>query len=128
MTQLITNGIKIAIKTTYNGAIYRNENLFHAFSYYISIENRTKDSVQLLARFWEIYDALKPVEFVSGRGVVGKTPIITPHNFYTYKSNCFLMAQNGAMKGYFSMLNLQNNLDFQVPIPTFQLMAFPLLN
>ena len=89
MVQLITNGIKISVKTRYNGVIQQGLNKFNAFSYYISIENETTETVQLLERFWEISDALNDKEFVEGEGVVGQKPIIEPNEFYTYKSNCF---------------------------------------
>jgi ApaG protein len=128
MVELITNGIKISVKTRYNGIIQRNLNQYNAFSYYITIENVTKDSVQLLERFWEITDALNFKEFVEGEGVVGQKPIIEPNEFYTYKSNCFLLAGTGSMKGKFKMINKNSQELFEVTIPTFQLTTTPLLN
>lgn len=128
MVQLITNGIKISVKTRYNGTITQGENQYNAFSYYISIENETIDSVQLLERFWEISDALNDKEYVEGEGVVGQKPIIEPSEFYTYKSNCFLLASSGAMKGSFKMINKSSNEYFEVTIPIFQLTTTPLLN
>ena len=128
MVQLITNGIKISVKTRYNGAIQQGENEFNAFSYYISIENETTDTVQLLERFWEISDALNDKEYVAGEGVVGQKPIIEPNEFYTYKSNCFLLASAGSMKGRFKMVNKSTTEYFEVIIPTFQLTTTPLLN
>ena len=128
MTQLITNGIKISIKTRYNGLIQQGENQFNAFSYYISIENETADAVQLLGRFWEISDALNDKEYVEGEGVVGQKPIIEPREFYTYKSNCFLLADTGSMKGSFKMINKNTQEYFEVIIPTFQLTTTTLLN
>lgn len=128
MVELITNGIKISVKTRYNGIIQRNLNQYNAFSYYITIENETKDTVQLLERFWEITDALNFKEFVEGEGVVGQKPIIEPDGFYTYKSNCFLLASTGSMKGKFKMVNKSSSKNFEVTIPTFQLTTTPLLN
>jgi len=128
MEQLITNGIKISVKTRYNGVIEQGKNEFNAFSYYISIENETTDTVQLLERFWEISDALNDKEFVEGEGVVGQKPIIEPNEHYTYKSNCFLFAETGSMKGSFKMINKSTKEYFNVIIPTFQLTITPLLN
>ena len=128
MVELITNGIKISVKTRYNGIIQRNLNQHNAFSHYITIENATKDPVQLLERFWEITDALNFKEFVEGEGVVGQKPIIEPNDFYTYKSNCFLLAATGSMKGKFKMINKSTQQLFEVTIPTFQLTTTPLLN
>ena len=128
MIQQITNGIKIAVKTTFNGAVYRNDFLYHTFSYYISIENKTNENVQLLERFWEISDALNDTEFVEGEGVVGQTPILQPQEIYTYKSHCFLIGTSGAMKGYFTMINKTTSQVFKVTIPSFQLTATAVLN
>ena len=128
MVQLITNGIKISVKTRYNGKIDQGENQYNAFSYYISIENETIDTVQLLERFWEISDALNDKEFVAGEGVVGQKPILNPKGQYTYRSNCFLLGDTGSMKGTFKMINTKNNTLFQVIIPTFQLSTTSFLN
>lgn len=128
MVQLVTNGIKISVKTRYNGTIKQGANLFNAFSYYISIENKTLNTVQLLERFWEISDALNDKEFVEGEGVVGQKPIIEPNEYYTYQSNCFLTASSGAMKGSFKMVNKSTEEYFEVIIPVFQLTTTPLLN
>jgi len=128
MVQSITNGIKISVKTRYNGAVQQGEKEFNAFSYYISIENETTDTVQLLERFWEISDALNDKEYVEGEGVVGQKPILQPNEFYTYKSNCFLVAATGSMKGSFKMINKNTKEYFEVIIPTFQLTTTPLLN
>lgn len=128
MVQQITNGIKISVKTEFNGVIERGINSFNAFSYFITIENKTSDVVQLLERFWEISDALNEKEFVVGEGVVGQKPTLNPNEQYTYKSNCFLLGDSGSMKGTFKMINKKTNTLFQVIIPTFQLSTLPLLN
>ena len=128
MVQQITNGIKISIKTRYNGVVHRNQNSYNAFSYYITIENESNDIVQLLERTWEISDALNDKEFIQGEGVVGQKPILEPKEHYAYKSNCFLKASTGSMKGSFKMINKRTNRFFEVIVPTFQLTTIPLLN
>tara|TARA_R110002074_G_scaffold216822_3_gene387169 strand:+ start:145 stop:531 length:387 start_codon:yes stop_codon:yes gene_type:complete len=128
MIQQITNGIKISVKTEFNGVINRNLNTFNAFSYIINIENESSDVVQLLERFWEISDALNDKEFVVGEGVVGQQPILNPNEQYTYRSNCFLLGDSGSMKGTFKMINKKTNILFQVIIPTFQLTTTSFLN
>ena len=128
MEQKVTNGIKISVKTRYNGAVNKGDSEFQTFSYYITIENNTSDTVQLLDRFWEISDALNDKEFVEGEGVIGQKPILEPEGFYTYKSNCFLFSTSGSMKGNFTMINLETQKKFKVTIPTFQLTSTALLN
>ena len=128
MVQLITNGIKISVKTMYDGTIQRNQHVYHSFSYYITIGNESKESVQLKERCWHIFDSLNTIEIVEGDGVVGQTPILEPADVYTYKSHCILFGDAGSMSGYFTMINLVTSKTFQVKIPTFQLISPVVLN
>ncbi len=128
MFQQITKGIKISVKTIFNGKVRRGYDEYFAFSYYISIENNSRETVQLLERYWIIFDALNNTEFVEGEGVVGETPILKPNEGYNYRSNCFLLSNTGAMKGDYKMINLDTSEEFLVTIPTFQLTTTPTLN
>ncbi|AQS94899.1 Co2+/Mg2+ efflux protein ApaG [Polaribacter sp. BM10] len=128
MIELVTKGIKISVKTNYNGSSYRNNKLHHVFSYTISITNQSENKVKLTDRFWKIFDSQNQTEIVSGEGVVGQTPILEPNDHYTYKSGCFLTSNIGAMKGFYTMINLETYEQFKVYIPTFQLTTTALLN
>lgn len=128
MVRQITNGILVSVKTTYDGVMHRNNRTYHAFSYYVSIKNNSKDTVQLLERFWNIYDSLNDTEFIEGDGVVGQTPTLQPNNEYTYKSHCFLVSTFGAMKGFYKMYNPESGDEMMIAIPTFQLTASPQKN
>ena len=128
MFQQVTENIKISVKTTYNGTVPHGPLNYHAFSYFITIENNSKETVQLLERYWNIYDSLKDTEFIEGQGVVGQTPILQPNDEYSYTSNCFLISTIGAMGGSYKMVNLTTSEEFLVTIPTFQLTTTPTLN
>jgi len=121
MTNQVTKGIKISVDTKYRGTSFRNSKLYHVFSYVINIENRSSETVKLTDRFWKIYDTLNTTEIVSGEGVVGQTPILKPNDTYTYSSGCFLKSNMGAMKGFYTMINLDTFEQFKVIVPTFQL-------
>jgi ApaG protein len=127
MVQQITKGIKISVKTKYNGTSYRNNRLYYTFVYFITIENKSSETLQLTDRFWKIFDSLNTTELVKGEGVVGQTPILKPNDNYTYSSGCFLESTMGAMKGYYTMKNIETLEEFKVYIPTFQL-ATPILS
>ena len=86
MVSQITRGIKISVLTSFEGTYFKNYKIHFAFTYHVSIENQSKDSVQLNLRHWEIYDALNNVEVVDGEGVIGKKPVIKPGENYTYSS------------------------------------------
>lgn len=123
MVQQVTRGIKISVETTFEGSFYKNYKIQYAFGYKVTIENQSKDSVQLNARHWEIYDALNNTEIVSGEGVIGKKPVLKPGESHTYTSGCLLTSPFGAMQGYYDMVNFTTTKNFKVTIPTFKLSA-----
>ena len=123
MVQQITKGIKISVETTFEGSFYKNYKIQYAFGYKITIENQSKDSVQLNARHWEIYDALNNIEIVSGEGVIGKKPVLKPGESHSYTSGCLLTSPFGAMQGHYDMVNFTTTKSFKVTIPTFKLSA-----
>ena len=123
MVTQITRGIKISVLTTFEGTYFKNHKMHFAFSYHITIENHSKDSVQLMARHWEIYDALNDVEMVDGEGVIGKKPVLKPGETHTYSSGCLLCSPFGTMQGYFNMVNFTSTKAFKVIVPAFRLSA-----
>ncbi len=123
MVSQITRGIKISVLTSFEGTYFKNYKIHFAFTYHVSIENQSKDSVQLNSRHWEIYDALNNTETVDGEGVIGKKPVIKPGENYTYSSGCLLSSPIGAMKGHFNMVNFTTTRSFKVEIPAFKLSA-----
>jgi ApaG protein len=68
MVSQITRGIKISVLTTFEARTSKNYKIHFAFSYQVTIENHSKDSVQLTSRHWEIYDSLNNIEIVDGEG------------------------------------------------------------
>lgn len=123
MVQQVTRGIKISIETNFEGTFQKNYKLHFAFGYQITIENQSKDSVQLTSRFWKIMDSLNKTETVEGEGVIGKKPVIKPGESHTYRSGCLLASPFGAMSGFFNMVNFTSTRKFRVAIPSFKLSA-----
>ena len=123
MTELVTKGIKISVKTVFEGTFLKNEFIHYAFSYEIYIKNLSEDATQLLSRKWTILDSLNENETIYGEGVVGKTPIIQPGELHKYKSGCVLRSPNGAMKRFYLMENYSTSSQFKVRIPSFKLSA-----
>ena len=123
MVQQVTRGIQISVETTFECSFYKNYKIQYAFGYTITIENQSKDAVQLNARHWEILDALNNIEIVDGDGVIGKKPVLKPGESHTYTSGCLLTSPFGAMQGYYSMVNFSTTKKFDVAIPLFKLSA-----
>lgn len=123
MIQQITKGIKISVKTSFQGAFLKNYKTHFAFTYHITIENQSNDSVQLNSRFWLIKNSLSKNEIVNGEGIIGKKPVLKPGERHTYSSGCLITSPFGAMSGYYNMINFTSTKTFKVKIPTFKLSA-----
>lgn len=123
MVEQVTKGIKISVETNFEGTFYKNYKIQFAYGYKVTIENQSKDAVQLNARHWTILDALNNAEIVTGEGIIGKKPVLNPGESHTYTSGCLLTSPFGAMKGYYSMVNFTTSNKFKVTIPSFKLSA-----
>lgn len=128
MIQQITSGIKITVKTNFQGTFFKDYKTHFAFSYLVEIHNQSKDWVQLTSRFWRIKDALGQTELVRGEGVIGKKPVIKPGESHVYSSGCLIGSPFGSMKGFYEMINFTTTKRFRVRIPTFKLSAPCALN
>lgn len=128
MVQQVTRGIKISVETNFEGTFYKNYKIQFAFGYKVTIENQSKDVVQLNARHWTILDALNNTEIVVGEGVIGKKPVLQPGESHTYTSGCLLSSPFGAMSGFYDMVNFTTTKKFKVNIPMFKLSAPYALN
>ena len=123
MVQQVTQGIKISVITLFEGTFHKDHKLHYAFKYTITIENQSKDVVQLTSRKWNIKDALNNTEIVEGEGVIGQKPVIEPGEKHSYSSGCLLVSPIGAMKGHYNMINFSTTSAFKVKIPVFKLVA-----
>jgi ApaG protein len=123
MIQQVTRGIKISVRTTFEGTFYKNYKMLFAFGYHITIENQGKDSVQLTSRHWKIKSSLSRTEYVDGEGVIGKKPVLKPGQSHTYRSGCLLNSPMGSMSGHYNMINFSSATQFKVSIPSFKLNA-----
>lgn len=123
MITQVTKGIKISVETSFEGTFFKNYKMHFAFGYRITIQNNSKDSVQLTSRHWKIFDSLNETEIVDGEGVIGKKPVLKPGESHTYSSGCLLTSPMGAMRGYYNMVNFTSTRKFRVFIPTFKLCA-----
>lgn len=128
MITQVTKGIKISVQTSFEGTFFKNYKMHYAFGYIITIENQSKDAVQLTSRHWKIYDSLNDMETLDGEGVIGKKPVIQPGESHTYNSGCLLTSPIGAMKGFYNMVNFSTSDKFRVYIPTFKFSAAFALN
>lgn len=124
----ITEGIEVSVDTHYEeGQSKPAENLY-LFSYKITIENRTSDKVQLLRRYWQIFDSNGEYREVEGPGVVGEQPILLPGDKFSYESFCNLKTDIGKMKGTYTFERLKDRKMFIAEIPEFKMIVPSKLN
>ena len=92
----------------------------YLFAYHVQITNQGKQAAQLLSRCWEITDGDNCVRNVTGDGVVGEQPLISPGAVYGYNSYVDMPTPIGTMSGSYTMRS-ENGETFEVKIPLFSL-------
>lgn len=128
MTKTLTHGIEISVDCKYWPEQSSPKDNLYFFIYYITIENKSSETMQLIKRHWDIFDSINEKRMVDGIGVVGETPIIEPGEKYEYNSGCNLVSEIGFMKGYYTMKKLMDGTEVDVEIPQFNLIVPAKLN
>lgn len=118
----ITENIKVSVRPLYLEGESSVLSRKFVFAYFISIENLSNDTVQLLRRHWYITHDTGKVEEVEGEGVIGKQPVIAPGKTHDYNSFCILESLEGFMEGTY-LMKRSNNETFKINIPRFVLRA-----
>ena len=123
MVTATTRGIKISVETEYQPA-YSSPTQFHyVFTYRITIENLSDQTIQLINRHWYIHDANREVKEVEGEGVVGQQPILEPGESHNYVSGCNLKSGMGKMYGTYTLERIMDGKKFRVKIPEFTMVV-----
>lgn len=128
MTTQITDGVKVSVETVYQPEYSNPDNEHFMFAYKIRIENLGDYSVKLLKRHWSIFDSNGTMREVTGDGVVGQQPVISPGEVHEYVSGCNLKTDIGFMEGTYDMQREIDGSPFKVAIPQFNLIASYRLN
>ncbi|MCG8331682.1 MAG: Co2+/Mg2+ efflux protein ApaG [Chitinophagales bacterium] len=128
MEALITNGIKVTVVPAYEPQYSRPAHDKYLFSYIVTIENQSEETVQLLRRYWHIWDMAGLDREVEGEGVIGEQPILRPGQVHQYDSWCELESGIGNMEGFYLMQKKEDGSFFEAQIPLFHLLAPFLMN
>ena len=80
MITKVTRGIRVSVKTSFEGTFFKNYKMHFAFGYTITIENQSSDPVQLTSRHWDIYDALTRWKYSTVKALLEKNPLSGPGN------------------------------------------------
>ena len=128
MKPKITNGIKVSVEVYFQEEYSKPLADQYVFSYRVTIENQSPNTVQLMSRHWHIQDASGNQREVKGEGVVGKQPVLAPGEYHQYVSWCPLNTTVGKMYGTYQMIDLATREPFDVQIPAFRMAASFVLN
>ena len=116
----ITRGIAVSVEPTYLEANSIPVNSQYFWAYRVTIENKGRETVQLLSRHWMITNARGEFTEVKGPGVVGEQPVLEPGESHTYTSGVPLDTPSGMMGGAYQMESDKGER-FDIEIPTFSL-------
>jgi ApaG protein len=120
MYNSITSDISVSVLPVYIDERSKPEEGQYFWAYRVVVENHSRESVQLISRYWHITDGNGLVEEVNGAGVVGEQPELKPGESYEYTSGCPLDTPSGIMVGHYIMKR-QDGVSIKVAIPAFSL-------
>jgi len=116
----VTGDVTVRVQPAFLPRQSDPESSQYVWAYEVTIENEGPRRVQLLNRYWHITDGLGRIEEVRGAGVIGKQPVLSPGQSFSYTSGCPLQTTSGIMVGHYEMV-AEDGERFLVQIPAFSL-------
>ncbi len=116
-----TGSLRVSVRCFYLADQSRPEENSYAWAYQVRIENIGPDTVQLLARTWQIIDSHGRTQTIHSEGVIGQQPLLEPGESFEYTSGTPLDTPSGFMSGTYHMLAVQSGEAFDVAVPAFSL-------
>ncbi|WP_168464896.1 Co2+/Mg2+ efflux protein ApaG [Wolbachia endosymbiont of Ctenocephalides felis wCfeT] len=118
---LTTNSIEVTVLPIYIEEQSIPHEDCYVWIYNVKIKNKSKSTIQLLSRHWQVIDYKGQKNEIDGIGVIGEQPIIRPGEVFKYTSGTYLNAPSGIMQGSYQFLNEESTKIFKVIIPPFSL-------
>ncbi len=114
--------IKIDVSTEYLGISDKTDDneVVNVFTYTVAITNDTPADIRLLSRYWLITNGDGDQTEVQGEGVVGKQPLISPGDTFTYTSASMIKTEVGTMQGFY-LFETPEKEEIKAPISVFTL-------
>lgn len=116
----ITKKISITVNPYFLEDQSEPDDQHFVWAYQVTINNLSKNVVQLKNRYWKIIDSNGTKQEIKGEGVVGEQPILNPGEKFEYTSGTPLTTPSGFMEGSYEM-EIKDGLLFEVLIPQFSL-------
>ncbi|WP_439873189.1 Co2+/Mg2+ efflux protein ApaG [Rhizobium leguminosarum] len=120
MYRALTRDIEVVVEPFYLEEQSDPDDDRYVWGYRIVISNNSGIAVRLVNRYWNITDQNGQVDEVTGPGVVGEQPRLSPGDTYEYSSGCPLDTPSGLMFGHYEMETDEGEM-FDVDIPAFSL-------
>jgi len=117
---LTTRSITVSVEPEFLDQQSDPEEHRFVWAYHVRIENRGAQTVQLKSRYWRITDEMGQVQEVSGVGVIGEQPVLSPGESFEYTSGTPLGTPSGIMQGHYVM-EAETGEIFDATIPAFSL-------
>jgi ApaG protein len=114
--------VDISAEVVYSPAHSTQDRLVYV--YFITMQNRGRQSAQLLRRHFFIRDAHGFEQEIEGEGVGGEQPIIAAGQTYRYHSIVPIQNPPGSMRGYYTFIAADGAI-FQAELPLFMLYEPP---
>jgi ApaG protein len=115
-----THAITVTVEPFFLEEQSTPEENHYVWAYHVQIENRGRNTVQLVTRHWRITDSSGNVQDVRGEGVVGEQPVLQPGESFEYTSGTPLPTPSGFMAGTYQMEN-ETGERMDVEVPAFSL-------
>ena len=115
-----TNKISITVNPYFLEDQSEPDDQHYVWAYQVTINNLSKERVQLKNRYWKIIDSNGTKQEVKGEGVVGEQPILNPGEKFEYTSGTPLSTPSGFMEGHYEMQTIKG-IKFEALIPQFSL-------
>ena len=116
-----TRGIRVEVRPLFLDDQSAPDEGRFVWAYRVRVENRGRETVQLLRRTWRITDAHGRVQLVHGDGVVGERPTLEPGEAFEYTSGTPLDTPSGFMTGQYHFVVTTSGEPFDAAIPLFSL-------
>lgn len=116
-----TRSIRVSVRSFYLADQSVPDEGKFVWAYRIRIENRGRETVQLLRRTWLITDAKGRTQRVHGDGVIGQQPTLEPGETFEYTSGTPLDTSSGFMVGTYHMIESASGEPFDIAVPPFSL-------
>lgn len=110
-----TGPIRITVRPLYLADESYPEQQRYVFAYFVRIENVGAEAMQLRSRRWLITDSIGEEIEVTGDGVVGEQPRLSPGAVHEYQSYCVLKSPSGAMQGQYTFTRGDGTFVAEIP-------------